>query len=117
MYVFLLLFRVDMAFFVKLFLKILSLRYTLRVKGLPKINPHHNYLILPNHVAYIDPIFIWCLLYSQIKLRPVATSLFAEESLVAPLLKLMRTISVDASLGASHNLKKSLKQLTEALKN
>lgn len=101
----------------KIFLKIISLRYRLIVKGLPKVEKKHNYLILPNHVAYIDPILIWCLLRSQIKLRPVATSLFAENPLIAPLFRLMNTISVDSDNESSNNIKKSLKKLTEALKN
>ena len=106
-----------MLFFTKLFLKILSLRYTIVVKGLPQRDSDVNYLILPNHVAYLDPVFIWCLLYPHIKLRPVATSRFAENSFVAPILKLMRSISVEVDLEASHNLQQSLTNLIKAVNN
>jgi len=62
----------------KLFLWIAKSRYTLEIKNLPKLDLQSNYLILPNHIAYIDPVFIWCLFAPQKKLRAVATSRFSE---------------------------------------
>lgn len=100
----------------KIILKLLTLRYSLEVKGLPKFNKKHNYLILPNHVAYIDPLLIWCLLRPQRALRPVATSSISKIPVLTPFFKLIGTISVgNTATTDTKGIKGTLNKLTEAL--
>lgn len=81
--------------FAQCFLRLMKLRYRWTLKNFPKLDPKHNYLILPNHISYLDPALLWSLLRPQRKLRPVATSRFAENRWLAPIFRLMGTIAVE----------------------
>lgn len=110
--------------FAKLFLLIIKTRYKLIIKGLPKLNPDYNYLVLPNHIAYIDPVFIWSILAPQRELRTVTTARFSENIFLKWIFKLIGTISVAEILSEKKDLnksnqaiKKSFKELITALHN
>ncbi len=81
--------------FAKCFLRLMRLRYRWTFKNFPKLDPKYNYLILPNHISYLDPALLRSLLRPQRKLRPVATSKFAENRWLAWIFRLMETIAVE----------------------
>jgi 1-acyl-sn-glycerol-3-phosphate acyltransferase len=62
----------------KLFLWIMKIRYNVVIKNLPNFDKDSNYLVLPNHIAYVDPVLMWCIFRPYINIRPVATSDFAK---------------------------------------
>ena len=78
----------------KLFLWMMKARYTISVKHFPKLDPEYNYFILPNHIAYLDPVLLWAMFYPERKLRPVATSRFAENFFLRWLFRWIGTISI-----------------------
>ncbi len=98
----------------KLFLFITKSRYTLEIKNLPKLDPQSNYLILPNHIAYIDPVFIWCLFAPQKKLRAVATSRFSENIFLRRIFKALETITVEEISKEKKSLNQSSKKIEQA---
>lgn len=98
----------------KLFLFITKSRYTLEIKNLPKLDPQSNYLILPNHIAYIDPVFIWCLFVPQKKLRAVATSRFSENIFLRRIFKALETITVEEISKEKKSLNQSSKKIEQA---
>lgn len=100
--------------FAKLFLFITKSRYTLEIKNLPKLDPQSNYLILPNHIAYIDPVFIWCLFAPQKKLRAVATSRFSENIFLRRIFKALETITVEEISKEKKSLNQSSKKIEQA---
>jgi 1-acyl-sn-glycerol-3-phosphate acyltransferase len=57
---------------------IMKIRYNVEIKNFPKIEDGVNYLVLPNHIAYVDPVLLWCIFRPYIKIRPVATSDFSK---------------------------------------
>ena len=91
--------------FAKLFLFITKSRYTLEIKNLPKLDPQSNYLILPNHIAYIDPVFIWCLF---------ATSRFSENIFLRRIFKALETITVEEISKEKKSLNQSSKKIEQA---
>lgn len=89
-------------------------RYILNIKNLPKLDPQENYLVLPNHIAYIDPIFIWSILAPQRKLRTVATARFSENLFLRWIFKLLGTITVEEILSEKKSLAQSNKKIEQA---
>lgn len=102
--------------FAKLFLWIAKSRYNLTIKDLPKLNPNYNYLILPNHIAYIDPVFIWSILAPQRELKTVATARFSENFFLKRIFKQMGTISVAEMLSEKKDLNKNNQAIKESFK-
>lgn len=108
----------------RLFLFFIRFRYRLEIKNFPKLDPQHNYLVLPNHISYLEPMIMFSLLYEKIKIRPVATSRFAENWIFQPIFKAINAISIEESQLKSNDdehlaqkLNSSLETLENALKN
>lgn len=108
----------------KIFLFFIRFRYRLEIKNLPAFDPKYNYLVLPNHISYLEPMILFSLLHGKIKIRPIATSRFANNRLFKPIFKALNTISVqesqihdndDSELASKLNT--SLNELKQALKN
>jgi 1-acyl-sn-glycerol-3-phosphate acyltransferase len=78
----------------RLLLWIMKIRYRLEIKGFPSFDDKSNYLVLPNHIAYVDPILMWCIFRPYINIRPVATSDFSKNPFLGWIFKLMNTITI-----------------------
>ncbi len=83
----------------RLFLKALSLRYKIEVRGLEKLlsNPRTQkggILFLPNHPAHMDPLFLFLLLWPTFKMRPLVIEHIYRLSIMKPLIRLVRGLSV-----------------------
>ena len=78
----------------RLLLWIMKIRYKLDIKGFPSFDSESNYLVLPNHIAYVDPVLMWCIFRPYIKIRPVATSDFSKNPFLWWIFKLMNTITI-----------------------
>jgi 1-acyl-sn-glycerol-3-phosphate acyltransferase len=61
----------------RIFLWIMKIRYKVEVKNFPTIDNDSNYLVLPNHIAYVDPVLLRCIFRPYINIRPVVTSDFS----------------------------------------
>ncbi|MBQ9554099.1 1-acyl-sn-glycerol-3-phosphate acyltransferase [bacterium] len=73
---------------------IMSIRYDVEIKNLPEFKEGENYLVLPNHIAFVDPVLIWCIFRPYIKIRPVATSDFSKNPFLGWIFRLMETITI-----------------------
>lgn len=98
----------------KLFLRMMKSRYLLKIKNLPKLDPKTNYLVLPNHIAYIDPVFIWCIFAPQRKLRTVASAKFSENIFLKRIFKSLRTITIEEILKEKKSLDQSSQKIEQA---
>jgi 1-acyl-sn-glycerol-3-phosphate acyltransferase len=62
----------------KLLLWIMKIRYNVVIKNFPHFEEKTNYLVLPNHIAYVEPVLLWCIFRPYVNIRPVATSDFSK---------------------------------------
>ncbi len=94
-------------------------RYQLQLKNFPKLDPKCNYLILPNHVAYLDPVLIWSLFAEQRQLKTVATARFSQHKLLKRIFRKIGTISIadGSSETSDQQLKNALDELITSLKH
>ena len=101
---------------------IMRIRYKIEVKNIPEFKTWENYLVLPNHIAFVDPVLIWCVFRPHINIRPVVTSDFSKNPFLWWIFKLMNTITIqEIENGKEKNQNKmienALEDLTLALKN
>ena len=71
---------------------LLSMRYTIKITGLSKIQHKNGVLILPNHPAEIDPSIISIILWREFKLRPVVLEDFYYMPVLNTLFRMLRTL-------------------------
>lgn len=103
----------------KCFLWLIKARYQLQLKNFPKLDPKCNYLILPNHIAYLDPVLIWSLFAKQRQLKTVATARFSQHKFLKRIFRKIGTISIaeSSSETSDQQLKQALNELMTSLKN
>jgi long-chain-fatty-acid--[acyl-carrier-protein] ligase len=74
---------------------LLSLRYQVKIEGLELLQKDSAQLILPSHIALVDPILLYCILRAKVSIHPVATRKFYDTWVLKPLFKLLGTIPVE----------------------
>jgi len=77
--------------------RVLSLRYTVEVKGLAAISPDNEkkgILFLPNHPALIDPVIVMAILGKRFQPRPLADHDQANRLYLRPLMGLISAIQI-----------------------
>jgi 1-acyl-sn-glycerol-3-phosphate acyltransferase len=98
--------------------RLLTFRYTVTVEGLELLDKKHTYLVMPSHVALVDPLIMYAFLRKKIPLHPVATRKFYDNVFLKPRFKWMGTIPVDEfekDKGSSEDAGKMMQQLSDAL--
>ena len=105
----------------KLFLWIIKLRYTVQITWLPKKAKNQTFLILPNHISFLEPMLVWSIFRPYAKIRPVVTSIFTQNRILAPIFRLIGAISVEENPSNqkkdfSESINSSLSELKNALK-
>ncbi len=100
----------------------MKIRYKIEIKNFPTIDANSNYLVLPNHIAYVDPVLLWCVFRPYTNIRPVATSDFSKNPFLWRIFKLMDTITIQEinNWGDSNQddtIKDALKDLIQALED
>ena len=76
-----------------IFRLLISLRYRVRVHGLEQVrNFKEGTLILPNHVALMDPPLVFTSLWRALKPRPLVFEGNFQNLLFYPLMKLVRAV-------------------------
>ncbi len=86
-------------FIARIALAILSLRYSIEVRGLEAL-AHHRFrrkggiLFLPNHTASIEPMILFLYLWPRFRMRPLGVEYICRMKLLRPLVRLVRAISV-----------------------
>lgn len=84
-------------FFCSFFRLILSLRYSIEVKGketLKNLDREKGTLFLPNHPAHMDPLFIVLLLWPRFRMRPLVIEYVFRQGWMKPLMKLVGALSI-----------------------
>ena len=105
-------------FVAKLCWALLSLRYRIRIKGkerLGSLNKGGGILFLPNHPAHMDPLFLFILLWPDYRMRPVVIEYIYRLSILKPLMRMVRAISIP-NLDASINQLK-VKRANQAIES
>lgn len=99
----------------KILLFFLKLRYSITLHGFPKDIQSHSYLVLPNHVSYIEPMLLRALfMIGHCPLRPVVTSKFAKDRRYARFFRKIGVIVVEDS-EQKNNMKELAPQLQSSL--
>ena len=111
-----------MKIFAKFVAFLLKVRYKVDLKNLESIDEKSNYLVLPNHVAWVDPVIIRSHLRPYIKIRPVVTSDFSKNPALSRIFKLMQTVTIEEMDDKAWNeewkkVEDALWEVSEALKN
>ncbi|MDR2415445.1 MAG: hypothetical protein LBD75_02280 [Candidatus Peribacteria bacterium] len=75
--------------------RLLSFRYHLKIEGLELLDPKHTYLVMPSHVALVDPLLVYAFLRKKIPLHPVSTRKFYDNMFWKPFFKRIGAIPVD----------------------
>jgi long-chain-fatty-acid--[acyl-carrier-protein] ligase len=73
---------------------ILSLRYNIIITWRWNLSKYDNYLILPNHVALVDPQIILSCLWKYIKVSPVASEKYYNKPILKNIMKSLWTVPV-----------------------
>lgn len=109
---------------IRLILKgLLSLRYSIEVRGFDKIITRGNrrVLFLPNHPALIDPVIMMSLLHRDFHPRPLADKDQVDRPLIRQLMKMIRTIIIPdlSKYGRSGRdiVVKAMRDMVKGLKN
>ena len=72
----------------------LSRRYKVEIKNVEVLKHNWPVLLLPNHVALVDPQILITFLYKYLKLSPVASELFFNVPVLKQIMKVFWTIPV-----------------------
>lgn len=104
----------------KLFLWCARFRYDIQIKGLSQLKSGQSYLVLPNHISLLEPMIIFSLFVPKVRLRPVATSAFANNRFLKWFFDRIGAIAVEESSSKdtqllASRLNHSLDQLQSAL--
>lgn len=80
-------------------LALLSLRYTVEVRGLKNLTKERLYrkggiLFLPNHTAHIEPLLLFIYLWPKYRMRPVVIEYVYRQKLLRPLMRLVGAIPI-----------------------
>jgi 1-acyl-sn-glycerol-3-phosphate acyltransferase len=97
---------------------VLSLRYTISVKGLEHLDKKIASLIMPSHIALVDPIIIRSLLNKKVVLHPVMTKLYYSNIFLHPLFRLMHAVPVeefDRDKGSLEDATRMMEQVSKSL--
>jgi long-chain-fatty-acid--[acyl-carrier-protein] ligase len=97
---------------------VLSFRYQVEIKGLEILDGEGPYLVMPAHVALVDPLIIYSFLRKKLRLHPVATKKFYNNLFLKPLFKIAGTVPVDQfdqDQGSTENAQEMMQHLSEAL--
>ncbi len=98
------------------FLKCLSLRYKITVRGLASLKAlpsAKGILFLPNHPAHMDPLIIFLLLWPRYRMHPVVVEYIFRLPLLKPLMKLVGGISIPSFDDSINQIK--VKRANEAI--
>jgi len=84
-------------------------------------NQNQTFLILPNHISFLEPMLIWSIFRPYAKIRPVVTNIFTQNRILAPIFRLIGAISVEENPSNqkkdfSESINSSLSELKNALK-
>ncbi len=91
-------------------LKILSLRYKIEVKGWDLLCKNADLkkggiLFLPNHPAHMDPLFIFILLWTKFRMRPIVTEYIYRMPIIRPLMKITKGLPIPSFTTSVNQIK------------
>lgn len=107
-------------------LKLLSLRYSITVRGLKELlsDPRlkkGGVLFLPNHPAHMDPLFLFLLLWPSFQMRPLIVEHIYRLKILQPLIRLVKGLPVPNFDSSVNQIKvqraqKSIQNIADGLK-
>ena len=68
---------------------LLSFRYKVDIQGMELLDKGKTFLLMPSHVALVDPIIMYAFLTEKVKVYPLATRLFYDKPLLKPFFKFL----------------------------
>ncbi|MCR5412463.1 MAG: 1-acyl-sn-glycerol-3-phosphate acyltransferase [Patescibacteria group bacterium] len=96
----------------------MKLRYRFHIKGLDLVKNDQGQLILPSHVALVDPMILFAVLSQKCKVHPVVTSSFFENPILKPFFKLIGAVGIgdfEADQGSKENVSLVIQNLLQQL--
>lgn len=110
--------------FIGMFMRmILSLRYSIEVKGLDTLDVKQDrgVIFLPNHPALIDPVIVMSFLYSRFEPRPLSDSDQASKPFVRQIMKFINPITLPDlhknGRSGRTRVKEALNEVTQCLRD
>ena len=98
--------------------RLLTFRYKVEIKGLEHLDEKHSHLIMPSHVALVDPIVVFAFLRKQLPLCPIMTQKYYSNILLKPFFKMMGAVPVaefEKDQGTGDDAKVMMEKVSEAL--
>jgi 1-acyl-sn-glycerol-3-phosphate acyltransferase len=74
---------------------LLTFRYTVEIKGQELLDKKNTYLVMPSHIALVDPLLLYSFLRKKIPLHPVVTKMFYNNLFLKPFFKWLGAVPVD----------------------
>ena len=102
----------------RLFKRILSFRYKVEIKGLEHLDEKRSHLIMPAHIALVDPILVFAFLREKIRLHPVMTKKYYSNVFLKPFFKILDAVPVEEfekDQGSGDDAKVMMEKVSEAL--
>ncbi len=98
---------------------VLSLRYKIKIKWTENLQHNWPILILPNHVALVDPRIMISFLWKYLKVSPVASEKYYSKPVLKQVMDLVWTVPIweMENWASSEEVKKVFWAITNALKN
>jgi 1-acyl-sn-glycerol-3-phosphate acyltransferase len=75
--------------------RLLTFRYHITIEGKELLEKEHTYLVMPSHVALVDPLIVYAFLRKKIPLHPVTTRKFYDNFFLKPFFKRMGAVPVE----------------------
>ena len=88
------------------------------MKGLEHLNKKTARVIMPSHIALVDPLIIWALLSKRAVIHPVMTKLYYSNVFLHPLFRMMQAVPVeefDRDKGSLEDATRMMNQVSKSL--
>lgn len=108
-----------MRLLMKIYEYILSLRYNVTIEWEKELQHDWPILLMPNHVALVDPQIITWFLYKYLDVSPVVVETYYNKPLLKPLFKLVKAVpmwDLQAWSWDKEEVKRTISSIIDALK-
>lgn len=111
-------FIATMQLIATLFRYLLSLRYRIKIEGKELLDKQHTFLLLPSHVALVDPLILTAFLAPYLRLSPLASRKYFDKWWLRPFFKLLKAIPVEEfnrDKGSAQDAQQAIQEVHHAL--
>lgn len=99
------------------FRRLLALRYRINLSWVEKLKHDWPILILPNHVALVDPVIMISFLWKYLKVSPLASEKYYNKPVLKQIMNIVWTVPIweMSEWSNSDDVKKAFRSITKAL--